>query len=92
MTSRTVSSSAATRRAIAVTGVPDEDARMIVARRTRIGLPRPRRTSGLEGPDPTAPLPITPAGGCTGVGDFGNDSFSSAGTFERSTRLTTAKQ
>jgi hypothetical protein len=40
----TVSSSAATSRAIAGTGVPDADARIIVARRTRIGLPRPRRT------------------------------------------------
>lgn len=44
ITSRTVSSSAATSRAIAETGVPDEDAMMIVARRTRIGFPRPRRT------------------------------------------------
>jgi hypothetical protein len=44
MTSRTVSSSAATSRAIAGTGVPDADAMMIVARRTRTELPRPRRT------------------------------------------------
>ncbi|OLL89274.1 hypothetical protein Ae406Ps2_6481 [Pseudonocardia sp. Ae406_Ps2] len=44
ITSRTVSSSAATRRAIAGTGVPDDDAMMIDARRTRIGFPRPRRT------------------------------------------------
>ena len=44
MTSRTVSSSAATNRAIADTGVPDADAMMIVARRTRTELPRPRRT------------------------------------------------
>ena len=41
ITSRTVSSSAATSRAIAGTGVPDDEAMMIVARRTRIGLPRP---------------------------------------------------
>ena len=44
ITSRTVSSSAATSRAIAGTGVPDADAMMIIARRTRIGFPRPRRT------------------------------------------------
>jgi len=44
MTSRMVSSSAATSRAIADTGVPDDEARMIVARRIRIGFPRPRRT------------------------------------------------
>jgi hypothetical protein len=44
MTSRTVSSSAATSRAIADTGVPELEAMMIVARRTRIELPRPRRT------------------------------------------------
>jgi hypothetical protein len=36
--------SAATSRAIAATGVPDADARIMVARRTRIELPRPRRT------------------------------------------------
>jgi hypothetical protein len=29
---------------MADTGVPDDEARMIVARRTRIGFPRPRRT------------------------------------------------
>jgi hypothetical protein len=44
MTSRTVSSSAATSRVIAATGVPDADAMIMVARRTRIELPRPRRT------------------------------------------------
>ena len=44
MTSRTVSSSAATSRAIADTGVPDAEAMIMVARRTRIELPRPRRT------------------------------------------------
>jgi len=44
ITSRTVSSSAATSRAIARTGVPDDEARMIVARRTRIDSCRPRRT------------------------------------------------
>ncbi|MFI5960109.1 hypothetical protein [Cryptosporangium sp. NPDC051539] len=38
-----MSSSAATRRAIAATGVPEAEAMIIVARRTRIGL-RPRRT------------------------------------------------
>ena len=36
ITSRTVSSSAATRRAIAGTGVPDAEAMIMVARRTRI--------------------------------------------------------
>src|SRR4051794_9553998 len=36
--------SAATSRAIAATGVPELEAMMIVARRTRIELPRPRRT------------------------------------------------
>ena len=44
MTSRTVSSSAATSRAIAGTGVPADEARIIVARRTRIEAPLPRRT------------------------------------------------
>jgi hypothetical protein len=44
ITSRTVSSSAATSRAIAGTGVPDADAMMIIARRTRIAEPFPRRT------------------------------------------------
>jgi hypothetical protein len=43
-TSRTVSSSAATSRAIAGTGVPDADAMMIIARRTRIDPCLPRRT------------------------------------------------
>jgi hypothetical protein len=40
MTSRTVSSSAATSRAIADTSVPEDEARVIVARQTRIGFPR----------------------------------------------------
>ena len=40
----TVSSSAATSRAIAGTGVPDDDAMMIIARRTRIEPCLPRRT------------------------------------------------
>jgi hypothetical protein len=44
ITSRTVSSSAATIRAIAGTGVPDADAMMIIARRTRIEPCLPRRT------------------------------------------------
>jgi hypothetical protein len=44
ITSRTVSSSAATSRAIALTGVPDADAMMINARRTRIDPCFPRRT------------------------------------------------
>jgi hypothetical protein len=35
-----VAAGRATSRAIAETGVPDDDARMIVARRTRIGFPR----------------------------------------------------
>ena len=48
MTSRTVSSSAATSRAIAATGVPDADARIMVARRTRIELPRPRRAIRVQ--------------------------------------------
>jgi hypothetical protein len=39
-----VSSSAATSRAIAVTGVPDADAMMIIARRTRTEPCLPRRT------------------------------------------------
>jgi Clp amino terminal domain, pathogenicity island component len=41
---RTVSSSAATSRAIAGTGVPDADAIMIIARRTRTEPCFPRRT------------------------------------------------
>src|SRR4249919_110343 len=44
ITSRTVSSSAATSRAIAGAGVPDADAMMIIARRTRIDSCLPRRT------------------------------------------------
>src|SRR6266511_4228215 len=44
ITSRTVSSSAATRRAIAGTGVPLADAMIIIARRTRIVPCFPRRT------------------------------------------------
>jgi hypothetical protein len=44
ITSRTVSSSAATSRAIALTGVPDADAMMIIARRTRTDSCLPRRT------------------------------------------------
>jgi hypothetical protein len=44
ITSRTVSSSAATRRAIAGTVVPDAEAMMINARRTRIDSCLPRRT------------------------------------------------
>src|SRR3954453_15684759 len=44
ITSRTVSSSAATSRAIAGTGVPDADAMMIRARRTRTDPCLPRRT------------------------------------------------
>ena len=44
ITSRTVSGSAAISRAIAGTGVPDAEAMIMVARRTRIELPRPRRT------------------------------------------------
>jgi hypothetical protein len=44
MTSRTVSWCAATSRAIAGTGVPDADAMMINARRTRIESCLPRRT------------------------------------------------
>ncbi len=43
ITSRTVSGSAATSRAIAGTGVPDEDARMINPRRYRMASARPRR-------------------------------------------------
>jgi hypothetical protein len=53
ITSRTVSSSAATSPAIAETGVPDDDARIIVARRTRIDPPLPRRTiCCTDGPRP----------------------------------------
>jgi hypothetical protein len=44
ITSRTVSSSAATSRAIAGTKVPDADAMMIIARRTRTDSCLPRRT------------------------------------------------
>ena len=44
MTSRTVSSCAATSRAIAGTVVPDADAMMINARRTRTDSCLPRRT------------------------------------------------
>jgi lambda repressor-like predicted transcriptional regulator len=44
ITSRTVSSPAATSRAIAGTSVPDADAMMIIARRTRTGSCLPRRT------------------------------------------------
>ena len=44
ITSRTVSSSAATSRAIAGTSVPDADAMMIIARRTRTDSCLPRRT------------------------------------------------
>jgi hypothetical protein len=44
ITPRTVSSSAATSRAIALTGVPDADAMMIIARRTRTDPCLPRRT------------------------------------------------
>jgi hypothetical protein len=44
ITSRTVSSSAATSRAIAGTSVPDADAMMIIARRTRTDPCFPRRT------------------------------------------------
>jgi hypothetical protein len=44
ITSRTVSSSAATSRAIAGTRVPDADAMMIIARRTRTDSCLPRRT------------------------------------------------
>nr|WP_246121992.1 hypothetical protein [Actinoallomurus bryophytorum] len=44
ITSRTVSSSAATSRAIAGTGVPDAEAMIIIARRTRIDSCLPRRT------------------------------------------------
>jgi len=44
MTSRTVSSRAATSRAIAGTVVPDADAMMINARRTRTDSCLPRRT------------------------------------------------
>ena len=44
ITSRTVSSSAATSRAIAGTRVPDAEAMMIIARRTRIDPCLPRRT------------------------------------------------
>ncbi len=44
ITSRTVSSSAATSRAIAGTSVPDADAMMIIARRTRTVPCFPRRT------------------------------------------------
>jgi SAM-dependent methyltransferase len=43
LTSRTVSSSAATRQAIAGTGVPAADAMIIIARRTRIDSCLPRR-------------------------------------------------
>jgi hypothetical protein len=43
ITSRTVSSSAATSRAIAGTSVPDADAMMIIARRTRTDSCLPRR-------------------------------------------------
>ena len=44
ITSRTVSSSAATSRAIAGTGVPDAEDMIIIARRTRIEPCLPRRT------------------------------------------------
>jgi hypothetical protein len=44
ITSRTVSSSAATSRAIAGTSVPEDDAMMIIARRTRTDPCLPRRT------------------------------------------------
>ena len=44
ITSRTVSSPAATSRAIAGTSVPDADAMMIIARRTRTDPCFPRRT------------------------------------------------
>jgi hypothetical protein len=44
ITSRTVSSSAAANRAIAGTSVPDADAMMIIARRTRTDPCFPRRT------------------------------------------------
>ena len=44
ITSRTVSSSAATSRAIATTCVPDAEAMMIIARRTRTDPCLPRRT------------------------------------------------
>ena len=45
ITSRTVSPSSATSHAIAGTGVPDADAMMIIARRTRIDPCLPRRTT-----------------------------------------------
>ena len=48
ITSRTVSSSAATSRAIAGTGVPDADVMMISARRTLTGPCFPRRTICLR--------------------------------------------
>nr|WP_238598341.1 hypothetical protein [Saccharothrix sp. ALI-22-I] len=44
ITSRTVSASAATSRAIGGAGVPDDEARMIIARRIRIVPCLPRRT------------------------------------------------
>jgi hypothetical protein len=44
ITSRTVSSSAATSRGIGLTGVPDADTVMIIARRTRTDPCLPHRT------------------------------------------------
>jgi hypothetical protein len=68
---RTVSSSAATSRAIAGTGVPDADVMMISARRTLTGPCFPRRTICLR---PRA-RPATPgdklAGGHYGVTSAG---------------------